>query len=247
MPMHDWALVDAGIFHSFHTTWIGELTIRLNAGLLPPDFYALGEQVAGRIGPDVLTLREPEADGNGFDPEFEEGQGGLAVALAPPKVLLTARAEEETYTKKQRRLTIRHASGDRIVALVEIISPGNKQSQHDFDSLVDKSLGALNRGIHLLLIDPQPPSPRDPQGLHSALWMRLTGKGYIPPASKDRTLAAYSAGLGKTAYVEPIAVGQTLPEMPLFLTEERYINVPLEATYQAAYEGVPGKYRKILD
>ena len=247
MPLHDWTRVDAGIFHDFHTVWIGHLRTSLNSGLLPPEFFALAEQVAGDIGPDVLTLREPDSDGSDFDSTDDESRGGLAVALAPPKVSHTAHSDEEIYTGKQRQLTIRHASGHRIVAFVEIVSPGNKSSHHAFANLVNKSLAALRRGIHLLLIDPQPPSPRDPQGLHSALWTKLTGKGYHPPPGKDRTLAAYVAGLGNTAYVEPIAIGQTLPEMPLFLSKDRYINVPLEATYQAAYEGVPRLYRKILD
>ena len=31
----------------------------LNAELLPPDYYALPEQIAGGLGPDVLTLQLP--------------------------------------------------------------------------------------------------------------------------------------------------------------------------------------------
>ena len=55
MPLHDWTRVDAGIFHDFHTVWIGNLRTRLNSGLLPADYYALAEQIAGGLGPDVLT------------------------------------------------------------------------------------------------------------------------------------------------------------------------------------------------
>ena len=38
-------------------------------------------------------------------------------------------------------------------------------------------------------------------------------------ADEPLTLAAYSAGPVKTAYVEPAAVGDLLPEMPLFLED----------------------------
>jgi hypothetical protein len=38
-----------------------------------------------------------------------------------------------------------------------------------------------------------------------------------------------------------------LAEMPLFLRNDRYINVPLEATYQATYRGVPAFYRDVLE
>ena len=56
MPVHDWTLVEAGIFHAFHTTWIGGIQNTLNEGLLPSGFYALAEQHAGRSIADVLTL-----------------------------------------------------------------------------------------------------------------------------------------------------------------------------------------------
>jgi hypothetical protein len=47
-------------------------------------------------------------------------------------------------------------------------------------------------------------------------------------------------------FVEPVAVGDALPEMPLFLTPEVYVSVPLEATYQAALDGMPAYWREVL-
>ena len=38
-----------------------------------------------------------------------------------------------------------------------------------------------------------------------------------------------------------------LPEMPLFLHKDRYIPVPLEATYQAAYRSVPVFWQEVLE
>ena len=67
------------------------------------------------------------------------------------------------------------------------------------------------------------------------------------PAEKPLTLAAYDAGPPPTAYVEPVAVGDTLIDMPLFLAPDWYVSVPLEATYQAAYRGVPRHLREVLD
>lgn len=54
-------------------------------------------------------------------------------------------------------------------------------------------------------------------------------------------------GDGITAYVEPVAVGQALSDMPLFLDPGHYVNVPLESTYQAAYEGVPRRWRQVIE
>ena len=50
MPIHDWTRVEAGIFHAFHHSWVEEIARALNRGLLPPDYYALPEQIAGGGG-----------------------------------------------------------------------------------------------------------------------------------------------------------------------------------------------------
>jgi hypothetical protein len=59
-------------------------------------------------------------------------------------------------------------------------------------------------------------------------------------------MAAYAAGFVKTAYVQPFAVGDLLIDMPLFLDADHYVNVPLEDTYQAAFHGIPQRYRDLL-
>src|SRR4051794_41948612 len=87
MPIHDWTRVDAGLFHAFHQRWISSLCDALNAGVLPPDYFALPEQsIRGPI-PDVLTLKlsegRDEPDGTG---------SGLAAAVAPPRTREVGRA-----------------------------------------------------------------------------------------------------------------------------------------------------------
>ena len=47
MPVHDWTRTYAGAFHHLHVTWLVEISRALNQGLLPPGYYALGEQVIG--------------------------------------------------------------------------------------------------------------------------------------------------------------------------------------------------------
>jgi hypothetical protein len=244
MPVHDWSRVDAGIFHAFHLAWLGVLQQALNSGLLPSGYYALAEQIAGSLGPDVLTLQSPGQGGNGATPDLI---GTLTVTAAAPKVQLTVQPEGDEYTRRQSTLVIRHVSRHRIVAMLEVLSPGNKGSQHAIRSLLAKTEGAIDHGIHLLIADLHAPTDRDPQGIHGAIWQRLTGEQYQAPAGKPLTLVAYSAGAVPKGYVEPIAVGDRLIDMPLFLTAEEYINVPLETTYQAAYAGVPGFYRDILE
>jgi len=241
MPVHDWTRVSAETFHHFHTEWMTKISDALNDGILPPEYYAMAEQVAGDIGPDVLTLRNGKA--------FEPGSPGTGTQLAevPPKVRFTASAEMDIYAEKQRTLVIRHSSEDDIVALIEIVSPGNKGSRRVFRAFLEKAAAALARGYHLLLIDLQPPTLRDPQGIHGALWSEICDDSYKAPPDKPLTLAAYSAGAVKQAFVEPIAVGDALPDMPLFLTSGYYVSQPLEATYESAWRGVPKRWRAVLE
>ena len=67
------------------------------------------------------------------------------------------------------------------------------------------------------------------------------------PADEPATLASYAAGPVVEIFVEHVAVGAALPEMPLFLDPDRYINVPLEPTYQAAYGRMPAFWRGVLE
>lgn len=142
---------------------------------------------------------------------------------------------------------IRHASGDRIVALIEIVSPGNKASNHQFRTFVQKAVEAIFRGYHLLVVDLFPPGPWDPNGVHGAIWGDIGNDPFALPADEPLTLAAYSSGTPKRYYVEPTAVGRELVDMPLFLKPELYVNVPLERTYQGAYRGVPRRWRQVLE
>jgi len=97
-----------------------------------------------------------------------------------------------------------------------------------------------------LLIDLFPPSPRDPQGIHRAVWGDDCGPDYALPEDKCLTCVSYIGGANAEAFVEFAVVGDPLPPMPLFLTPEEYVSVPLEATYQAAWESMPAYWRDVL-
>jgi len=229
MPIHDWTRVDAGLFHAFHQSWIITLSRALNAGVLPPDYFALPEQSIRGPVPDVLTLQ--------LSPRRGEPTGtapGLAVAVAPPRTRLVRRAEDTIYVRKADRIAVRHRHG-QVVAVVEIVSPGNKSSNNELRMFVEKTSNLIAQGVHLLVIDLFPPSKRDPQGIHKAIWDEFVEEDFELPADQRLTLAAYDAGPPPVAYVEQVAVGQPLPDMPLFLKPEFYVPAPLEETYRTTW------------
>jgi hypothetical protein len=168
MPVHDWTKVDAGIFHSFHNSWITHLMGKLNGGLLPNGYYALSEQSSAGPVPDVLPLNLPD---RGPGPGASSSDRGIALAEAPPRVSRKLVADPKAvYRARRRTLTIRHASGHRVVAFLEILSPGNKDRTASVEQFVNKVDSALMQGVHVMVVDLFPPGRFDPRGNLGALW-----------------------------------------------------------------------------
>lgn len=253
MPVHDWTRVDAGIFHAFHFTWMGQLQATMNGGRLPPDFYALVEQHAteeskdaGRWVADLLTLYGGSSRDDLTPLPFSPG--GLALADAPPKARHRASLAPD-YRLLRRTLAIRHVSEHRLVAAVETVSPGNKDRLQHVEQLASKIAAFLEAGVHVLLVDLFPPGPCDPRGMHGAVgrWVTDAGVPCEPPPEEPLTLASYRAAESPEAFFEHLRVGQPLPDMPLFLDPGHYVDVPLEMTYAAAFAGMPQFWREVLE
>jgi Protein of unknown function (DUF4058) len=250
MPIHDWSRVPAGIFHDFHQDLIIQIKRDLNGGVLPPNYYTLVEQVAGGLGPDVLTLHTPPLGGDGGADQGSQGSpddrgGGLL--LAPPKTRPIAEAEIAYHLRKKSVVAVRHVRGDRVVAVVELVSPGNKSTRNALEEFVRKAADFLNQRVHLLIIDLLPPGRHDPQGIHGAIWDYVADQAFALPPDKPLTLASYEAEPTLRAFVESVAVGDSLPEMPLFLQRDGCVYVPLEHSYRTAWEGVPRRWRGVLE
>ena len=120
MPVHDWTRVDAGLFHAFHQGWIVSLCNALNAQGLPPDFYALAEPSMPGAIPDALTLQ-------------------LAPGAGPPAGPSPAVAVAD-------RVTVRHRHG-QVVAVIEIVSPGNKGSNSELRAFVATTADLIQQGF----------------------------------------------------------------------------------------------------
>lgn len=242
MPMHDWTRVTPGIFHAFHHQWISTLSSELNSAL-PPEYYALPEQQAAGFGPDVLALQVGDGD-----PQSERTEPTAAtVTRTQPRTRFKAESDSEFYRRRKSTIVVRHVSGDRIVAMLEIVSPGNKSTRHAFRAFVDKVCEPLEHRIHLLIVDPFPPGPRDPNGVHAAIWGEVQDEPYVALADEPLMMVAYECGRATRAHIEPVAVGMVLPSMPLILEPEAHILVPLEATYLTAFNTMPQRWRAVLE
>ena len=237
MPIHDWSRIPSGIFHDFHQTWCIHIKAALNSGLLPKGLSALVEQRAGPYEGDVLAVESPRRSR-----KSSPADGGGLLTLDAPATSIVRKTAKEIYADRSNRVVIKHRLG-RIVAVIKILSPGNKDSRASMRDFVEKTIDFMRRGVHLLLIDLFPPSPRDPFGIHKVIWDEIHDEEFQFPLGKDRILASYEMGGVRIAYVEPIAVGDRLPAMPLFLAQGMHIRVPLEPTYMSTWDASPEEMR----
>ena len=240
MPLDDWTRVPSWLFHDFHQSWSIRIKDALNANRLPSGTVALVEQRSGPRQPDVLAI-----EARARRPRLDLDTGGIATQ-EPPATQMIRRTGKEIYAGRANRIVIRHHLG-RIVAVIEILSPSNKDSRAALRDFVDKTVQFLREGIHVLVIDLFPPTARDPLGIHKVIWDEIEEEPFAFPPGKDRILVSYETGDERAAYIEPVAVGDGLPDMPLFLASQLHVAVPLESTYQATWTATPQELRQAVE
>src|SRR5438105_1583709 len=162
MPLHDWTRVPAGLFHHFHQDWSIEIARTLNRGMLPKGVSALVEQRSGPRESDVLAVERHRKGIRSSE------SSGLLMA-EPPTAHVVRRTKKEIYAGRANRIVVKHHLG-RTIAVIEIVSPGNKDTPSALRDFTEKTIDFLRRGIHVLLVDLFPPTKRDPFGMHKAIW-----------------------------------------------------------------------------
>jgi hypothetical protein len=124
------------------------------------------------------------------------------------------------------------SGGPQLAGAVELVSPANKDRPLHRDAFVSKCVTYLQAGVGLVLVDVVTERPTD---LHREVLVRLgvdepreepvlTGSAYRP-VERDGTRWL-------DVWREPIAVGQPLPTLPLWLRGGLCLPVELEATYE---------------
>ncbi|MGL6073053.1 MAG: DUF4058 family protein [Fimbriiglobus sp.] len=227
MPMHDWSKVEPGTYHDFHVAWVNRIITALNNRLLPDPYFAMAQ--------------EHDRDFEAEPPDCTIIETASKATVTLPQTTTVIRGSMSLdairYANRANRIVIQQDLG-HVEAVIELVSPGNKANRQQLRNYMTDSKDLLAARVHLLVIDPFPPSPRDPSGLHNFIFQEYAQSLYAPPADKPLVCASYDAE-GIVAYLEPFAVGQTLPRMPLFLRSPQHIYVPLEETYNATWDSLP--------
>jgi hypothetical protein len=244
MPMHNWKRVPPTIYHHFHQQWTISICDALNAGLLPPGYSGLVERYASAVHPDLNTVqrRNPRPSRPGLD----------TTTLEAPRTRMVVQPREGRFHERANRVVVRHHLGE-VVSVIEVVSPGNKSGRIAVGEFDAKAVDFLRRGINLLVIDPFPPGSQDPQSLHKLIWDEFDPEApFELPNDEPLLLASYRAAasveeITPAAFIEPIHVGADLPVMPVWLDTDYYVNLPLEATYRAAWDVCPADFRHLVE
>jgi hypothetical protein len=216
-------------WESFHTTWATALADQLNRDL-PPGFIALEQVHAGAAAEiDVGTYTGPEPAGSG---------GGTGTTTRTVWLPAVAPVVVPATFPPSCTVEIQTTEGGRtLVAAIELVSPGNKDRDTKRRLFAAKCATYLSRGIGLVVLD----VVTSRQGnLHNEM-LSLVGLDALSAMPSDaRTYAVAYRPLRRDGaeqvevWPTPLAVGDTLPAVPLSLAADFCLRVDLEAAYAEA-------------
>ena len=228
MPLLDHFHPPLGRTHpwrGFHGAWAAAMARLLNAGILPPGYYAV--PFLDREGPieiDVAALRDHDSTG---------GAGGISSwAPAAPELAVAV----EWPTSDDVRVEVFADDGDpRLAAAVELVSPSNKDRTRSREVFTSKCAGYLRRGCGLVVVDAVTTRRAD---LHADLLASLGVEA--GPAVQAGLYAVSYRAIGRDqagrllAWPSPLGIGQALPTVPLWLGADLAVPLDLEVSHTAA-------------
>jgi hypothetical protein len=201
-------------WHSFHNSWATYLSSQLNT-LLPAGYFAEANVQFG-VEIDVATFEEP-------------GAAGAPPAWVPPPPV--SHPFEMAGVVVEVGIFSR-SGGPQLAGAVELVSPANKDRPLHREAFVSKCVTYLQAGVGVVVVDVVTERPAD---LHRELLVRLgvadPGPGPALSGSAFRPVER-DGKRWLDVWGEPIAVGQPLPTLPLWLRGGLCLPVELEATYE---------------
>ena len=236
MPLRDHfrpPLADRRSWEELHGAWPGVIAFRLNA-ILPPDYYSgvrvrLGTEVEidiGTFGDDEPAPATPAPSNGAAAPAWEPAGPTLLLETGAP-----APPEYEVRVYDERR-------GRQLVAAVELVSPRNKDRPASRDAFVSKCHALIQQGVCVVIVDAVTERAAN---LFAELATRL---GADPPATTGPVYAVACRGRivgGRwrvEAWEHPLALGEPLPTLPLWLAPESRVPLELELTYEDTCRGL---------
>jgi hypothetical protein len=190
-------------------------------------------QFGSSVEIDVATFEEDKTDAASWD-EAEVDGGGVATAVwAPPRPTLAVPAElpQDEYEVR----VYDTEAGHRLVAAVEIVSPANKDRPERRRTFVAKCAALLQELVSVTIVDLV-------TARHFNLYSDLLGLiGQTDPSLAPEPPSLYAVACRGTkldrawlleTWFHPLAVGQSLPTLPLWLADNLAVPLALDASYE---------------
>ena len=223
-------------WQGFHAQWPAMIVLTL-APKLPRRYVAEPRvQLGVSAEIDVGTFEEDDASSSGLSRGTGNGEeGGTATAVwAPPRPTLTLATDFPAETAYEVRV-FDLERGSRLVAAVEIVSPANKDRPENRRAFVAKcACPASGAGVG---DDRRCGDDAALQPVRRAVGAdRWDGPG--PGAESPAVYAAACRGTKKDntwlleTWMCPVALGQPLPTLPLWLADNFAVPLELEASYE---------------
>jgi hypothetical protein len=222
-------------WQSFHHTWATSIAADLNQRL-PEEYIAepsvqFGIEADGPLPIDVATLGEAEAIG------AATAAGGAArtatAAWTAPAPTRTVPLVLQTDTVEV--LVFREEGGLVLAGAIELVSPANKDRPAHRDAFLSKCATYLQQGVGLVIVDVVTERSAN---LHVEFLARLGVTEAISPGSELYATAYRPIGRTDDAQMEiweeSLALGRSLPTLPLWLRGGVTVPVDLDATYHRA-------------
>lgn len=203
-------------WHSFHNSWATYLSSQINS-LLPAGYFAEANVQFG-VEIDIAAFEEP-----GGGASTTSGWMPPPPLLSLPLDVTGAVVEIGVFSR---------SGGPQLAGAIELISPANKDRPLHREAFVSKCIAYLQAGVGLVLVDVVTERPAD---LHRELLVRLgsSDPGPVPVLSGSAFRPVERDGVRVLdVWREPIAVGQRLPTLPLWLRGGLCLPVELEVTYE---------------
>jgi hypothetical protein len=216
-----------------HGLWPGIIAMRLNA-ILPPRYRCgLKVHLGTLVEVDVANF-ERDATTAAHD-DATNGIGGSWESETPTLLLETEELTPAEYEVRVYDLT----RAQRLVAVVELVSPSNKDRSQSRKAFVDKCHALLQQEVCVVIVDIV---TNYTANLYAELADRL---GAMPPSIAECTIYAVSCrtrpgrrGVRVETIERQLAVGSPLPTLPLYLSESFRVPLELEATYEDTCRGL---------
>src|SRR5262249_50659003 len=155
MPLRDhfhppWS--DENPWEGFHSAWVNTMVRQLNGNVLPRQFRAVPQVHLGPfVESDLATFEREDNPDRPSQPGGTTGNGATAV-WAPPAVVQTLEVEFPAQDVFEVRVSDARR-GMRLVAVVEMVSPANKDRAEHRHAFVAKCAAYLQEQVGVVVVD----------------------------------------------------------------------------------------------